>query len=378
METLAVCLFGVQPMRIGGVELFTRELATQLAARNAGLVAIFSSLPEGPVAEFLRLPNLFVEAIPGVETSSASSLGPLAALLRRYRPRILHLHFVNFISGYPWVARVCGVKKVFFTLHGSNPIGYRAARAPFWKRAAVRLIDAPLSRVFCVSDYTRGSLSAQDLLPSQRLSRIYNAIPVPRLESAREKGLAFRRRFGIPEDHDLVVQVSWIIPEKGVPDLLEAARMVLSRRPGTHFAIVGSGDYAPEYKMQARRMGIADSVTFTGLLDNPMEDGVYAAADVFCLLSRWEEAFGWVIAEAMAFEKPVVATAVGGIPEVVDKDRTGLLSPAGDPGAAAANILRLLEDPDLRARMGRAGRAVVEEKFELRESVAKVVSFYQP
>jgi glycosyltransferase involved in cell wall biosynthesis len=377
METLAVCLFGVQPLRIGGVESFTRELARQLAAKNAGLVAVFSRLPEGRVAEFLRLPNLFLEAIPGVESSSPATLAPLAALLRRYRPRILHLQFVNFISGYPWVARLCGVERVFFTAQGSNPAGYRARRAPFWKRAAVRLIDAPLSHVFCVSDYTRGALSAQDLLPAGRLSRIYNSIPVPRLEDSAGKGAAFRKRFGIPEDRDLIAQVSWIIPEKGIPDLLEAARLVLEERPNTHFAIVGDGAHADEYKQECQRMGIARSVTWTGLLENPMEDGVYAAADVFCLLSRWEEAFGWVLAEAMAFEKPVVATSVGGIPEVVSHERTGLLSRPEDPGAAAANLMRLLDDPGLRSRMGKAGRKAVEEKFDLRASVAEVVSFYQ-
>src|SRR5262249_10524057 len=196
------------------------------------------------------------------------------------------------------------------------------------------------------------------------------------LDKSVDEARAFRQRFGIALDKELVVQVSWIIPEKGIPDVLETARLVLAKRPNAHFVLAGNGNYTGEDQRAAAQMGMDRSGTWWGLLENPMREGVYAAADVFCLLSRWEEAFGWVIAEAMSFERPVVATAVGGIPEVVADGVTGLLGPRNDPATAAQHMLQLLEDAELRRKRGVAGRRRVEEMFELRSGVRELVRHY--
>jgi glycosyltransferase involved in cell wall biosynthesis len=375
METI-VSLFGVQPLRIGGIEFFTKELARQLAPHGWQSVAVFSSAPPPRVSEFLTAPNLVLEVVPELEYSPFKAVPGVAAVLRRYRPRIAHLHFVNFLSPLPWVARLLGVRQVFFTAHGSNPTGYVPRRAALWKRCAARLINLPMSRVVCVSEYVRRSFLAVDLLPGERFVCVYDAIAVPALDDQERQRESFRRRLGVSGDCDLVVQASWIIPEKGVPDLLAAAQLVLARRPHTRFAFVGSGDYLESYRREADRLGVAQAVTFTGLVENPMSEGVYAAADVCCLASRWEEAFGWVLAEAMGFEKPVVATRVGGIPEVVEDGRTGFLVPGGDAPALADRILRLLEDAPLRRRLGQAGRKAVEERFGLERNVHALLGHY--
>ncbi len=377
MGSTVVAVFGVDPFRIGGVEVYTRELARQLEARGSKLVAVFSRLPQGNIARFLSAPNLTVEAVPQLEASMGASARALATLLRRYRPSILHLQFVSFISPFAWLAKMHGVRQVFFTAQGSNPSGHLAARAPAWKRAAVRAINAPLTRVFAISAYTRRAMVDLDILPAGRFEVVYNAILPPNLEGAADAGAAFRRRFGIPAGSDLITQVGWIIPEKGIPQLLEAAKVVLRERPSAHFAIVGNGAGEAEYRRRADALGIGPSVTWTGLLENPIDEGVYAATDVFCLASQWQEAFGWVLAEAMAFEKPAVATAVGGIPEVIEDGITGLLvTPPHDSAALAQQLLRLLADPGLRRRMGMAGRRRVEEKFHLERNVAQILTHY--
>ncbi len=377
MGSTVVAVFGVDPFRIGGVEVFTRELARQLEARDAKLVAVFSRLPHGNVAQFLRAPNLIIEAIPQLESCMTASIASLAAVLRRHKPRVVHMQFVSFVSAVPWLAKAHGVRQIFFTAQGSHPIGHVSQRAPAWKRAAVRAINAPLKQVFAISEYTRGALVALDVLPAGRFEVLYNAILPPSLERAGEIGIRFRQRFEIPQERELVTQVSWIIAEKGIPQLLDAAKIVLRERPGTHFAIVGNGAGETEYRQRADSLGIAKSVTWTGLIENPMEHGVYAAADVFCLASQWQEAFGWVLAEAMAFEKPAVATAVGGIPEVIEDRVTGLLvTPPHDPTALATQLLRLLADAGLRRRMGIAGRKRVEAKFNLERNVAQLLTHY--
>jgi phosphatidylinositol alpha-1,6-mannosyltransferase len=375
---VVVAVFGVDPFRIGGVETYTRELARQLEARRAHLVAVFSKKPSGAVAEFLRAPNLTVEEIPRLEDRPVESVPAVAAILRRYRPRVLHLQFVDFVGALPWMAKLCGVRQVFFTAHGSEPPGYQPRRAAAWKRALVRLINAPVHRVFCVSDYVRRTLAARDLLPADRFRVVYDAILPPALERAAEQARRFREKYGIAADCPLVTQVSWIIPEKGVGQLLDAARIVLREFPEARFAIVGSGNHAAEYRRRAEQTGIAASVVWTGVIQSPMEEGVYAATDVFCLASQWQEAFGWVIAEAMAFAKPVVASAVGGIPEVVEDGVTGLLvDPCTDTALLANQILRLLRSSEERHRMGEAGRQAVVRKFHLQNRVAEVVAEYR-
>jgi glycosyltransferase involved in cell wall biosynthesis len=123
-------------------------------------------------------------------------------------------------------------------------------------------------------------------------------------------------------------------------------------------------------------MGIADHITWTGMVADPFGEGVFAAADIVCQFSRWEEVFGWMIAEAMAHEKPVVATRVGGIPELIDDSVSGYLVSRSDTLAMSKRILELLGDSNLRRRMGVAGCSTVTDKFALRKNVAQLVEAY--
>jgi glycosyltransferase involved in cell wall biosynthesis len=123
-------------------------------------------------------------------------------------------------------------------------------------------------------------------------------------------------------------------------------------------------------------MGLQDHVTWTGLVADPLAEGVYEAADVVCQASRWQEAFGWSIAEAMSCRKPLVATRVGAIPELVKDGDSGFLVPPRDAGAMAERILQLLGDRGLRERMGASGRKAVEANFNLKTNVAELLRLY--
>ncbi len=127
---------------------------------------------------------------------------------------------------------------------------------------------------------------------------------------------------------------------------------------------------------RARDLGMEKHFTWTGLVHNPVADGLYAAADVVCQVSRWEEAFGWVIAEAMAASRPLVATRAGGIPELVDDGVNGFLVPVRSPAQIAQRVIQLLEDPVLRARMGAAGRLAAEQKFDLSHNLDTLMRAY--
>ena len=374
MPTL-VSVFGVAPQRIGGTETFARELSAQLGERGWQSVLCFLSEPTEEVRRFLDLPNISLDVF-SESTNGHGRENKLSRIVSRYHPEILHLHFTGFLSLYPWLARLRSVNKVFFTDHHSRPGGYVAARAPIWKRAAARLINRPLTKVISVSNYGYRCMTTADLLPQNRFEMIYNGVDLSRVSSDPRRAIEFRRRHSIPVDRAIVVQVSWIIPEKGIADLLETARLVIARNPNVQFVIVGEGAYREQYTREAATMGLGDHVTWTGMSRDPFGEGVFDAADVVCQMSRWEEVFGWMIAEAMAHGKPVVATRVGGIPELIADGVTGYLVDRGDAEAASTRVLESLSDPKLRAAMGQAARETVSDKFDLRKNVAQLMRAY--
>jgi glycosyltransferase involved in cell wall biosynthesis len=370
-----VSAFGVDPLRIGGTETFARELSVQLGERGWQSVLCFLNEPKVEVRQFLDLPNVSLEVFSDSPNGNGHG-DPLSRILRRYHPEILHLHFTGFVSFYPWQACIRSAKRVFFTDHHSRPAEHVPRRAPIWKRIAARIMNLPLTKVICVSNYGYRCMTTTDLLPQDRFEMIYNGVDLSRVNPSRERAIIFRQRHSIPEDRAVVVQVSWVIPEKGIPDLLESARLVVEQDPNVQFVIVGEGAYRAQYMREAAAMGIEDRVTWTGMCADPFGEGVFDAADLVCQLSRWEEVFGWMIAEAMAHAKPVVATRVGGIPELIDDGVSGYLVDRGDIAAASERVLELLSKPELRASMGQSARETVSAKFDLQTNVSQLIETY--
>jgi len=375
MPTL-LSVFGVKPLRIGGTETFARELSLQLGERGWKSVLCFLSEPTKEVKSFLDLPNISFEVLANSTNGNWHARRNLMRMIGEHQPEKLHLHFVSFLNSYSWLARLGSVKEVFFTDHHSRPAGYVPARAPFWKRTAVRVINKPLTKVICVSRYGYECMTSFDLLPRNRFQMIYNGVDLSRVSTDPRSAADFRRRYSIPADRPIVTQVSWMIPEKGIADLLAAARLVLEQNRDVQFVLVGDGAHREQYMNEAVAMGIADRITWTGMIGDPFGEGVFAAADVVCQFSRWEEVFGWMIAEAMAHGKPVIASRAGGIPELITDGVSGHLVHRGDTLAMSHRILELLRNPDLRAQMGCAGCEAVSEKFDLRKNVAQLIETY--
>lgn len=371
-----VSLLGLSPRYIGGSETYARELSLQLAEHGWQSVLCFLEEPPEQVRRYLDLPNVTIEVIKNAVTPNLQAVGKLARVLRTYRPRIFHMQLIGFLGFYPWVARFLSVEQVWFTDQGSHPSDFVPQRAPLWKRAAVRLIDLPLSKVICVSQYNYNCFVTLDVLPAERFTVVYNSADFSRVADGQHRRDGFRRKYGIPDDRAVICQVSWIIPEKGITDLLEAVRLLLRQNQNVHLVLAGEGAYRPEYMKLASELGLDGHVTWTGLVTDPFSEGVYDAADVVCQVSRWQEAFGQTIAEAMACRKPVIGTRVGGIPELIEEGESGYVVNARDVDAISEKILLLLDSPDLRARMGQAGYEIAKARFDLRRNVRRVLDLY--
>jgi glycosyltransferase involved in cell wall biosynthesis len=371
-----VSVFGVKPFRIGGTETFARELSLQLQQNRWQSVLCFLSEPTEEVRKFLSLPNVSLEVLQdSTDVSWKAALG-LREIIRRHEADILHLHFTGFLGLYPWLARLQSVKQVFFTDHSSRPAGYVSRRAPLWKRALSRTLNNPITKVISVSRYGKDCLVNLDLLPRQKHELVYNAVDLSRAIKSPERAAEFRKRYGIPGDRTVIVQVSWMIPEKGIPELLEVATRLVSQNRNVHFVLVGEGDHRREFMHRAEELGLDNNITWTGLVEDPFNSGVYDAADIVCQLSAWEELFGWMIAEAMAYGKPIVATKVGGIPELVQDRVSGFLVERGDTTGATAALSELADNKDLRKKMGDAGALAVKEKFDLKTNVRQLLQLY--
>lgn len=359
------------------MEIFARELSGQLAERGWSSALCFLSTPPRAVRDFLELPNVTLEQEPGTFEPSLAVLRRMRKLLAKHRPEVFHLHMGPFVSPYPWLARLAGVRKVYLTDHFSHPAGFVPMPYRWWKRLAVRAINGPLTEAICVSQYNRQCMIAKQGLPAERVSCLYNGIDLARAKAGLVHGKAFRLRHGIPADRVMILQVSWLIPEKGVDDLVRAMQLVVQRNANTHLVLAGDGPLRGELESLARSLGIAGHVSFTGVVGDPLAEGLFAAADVCCQVSQWEEAFGLAIAEAMATGRPMIGTRVGGIPELIDDGVNGYLVNRGDVAGIAERMLQLVADPGVRAAMGERGRQICSQRFDVRHNVTSLLDKYQ-
>ena len=207
------------------------------------------------------------------------------------------------------------------------------------------------------------------------ISLIYNGVDLARY-AHQEACCTLHREYELPEAAPIVGVVARLEPEKGHPTLLEAWPSVLAAVPDAHLLIVGEGSQREALEAQAASLGLlgsSPSVTFTGRRDDVPE--VTAALDV-AVLPSYREAQGLSILEAMALSRPVVASAVGGIPEMIDHGRTGLLVPPHDASALGASITRLLTDHPYADMLARAGHDLVHERFCVELMVRAVETIY--
>ncbi len=365
-------MIAVAPTKLGGTETFAAELSRQLAARGWQSVLCFLGEPTPTVSGALRAPNIDLEVLPDSYRNTVATARHFSRLVRKYRPRIVHLHFVGFVSPYPWLAALSGVERVYFTdQSGLLP----EDRSPAWKRLATRLVNRPMTGVIAVSDDGRTRMVRTGLVPERRVHRIYNGIDTSRVAPTTTAGIDFRARHGIPKERVLVMQVGSFIKRKRVADVLRAAVTVTERQPRAHFALVGDGPCRDELVGLARDLGLDSRVSWIGPLEDPVGEGAFAAADVACLLSD-AEACPFVILEAIASGCPVVATRVGGVPELVLHDETGYLVSRRDHAAAAEAIERLVVSAELRGSLGAAGRVRAETMFDVRATVGELIALY--
>jgi len=358
-----------------GMEEHIVQLGAGLAARGVRSAVICDGR-EGirPLREALAGEGVQVHPIPERRGARLGTLWRFRALveaLRLHPGCIVHGHYSAHWGGDLLLAaaRLAGTGPVVRTEHNA-PI-LPAGRGD---RRRVALRDRGYARVIYVSRQNRDEfLLHLARRPAQGIV-VPNGVDTERFSPGAAPAGA-RAALGLDATAPIVGTVSSLSEErKGVAHFLAMAAEVARRWPAVRFAVAGDGVLRPRLEAMAEELGIRDRVVFAGRL--PDVRGLLAEMRVFVLPSLFEGC-PYSLLEAMAMGRPVVATAVGSVPEVVEEGGSGLLVPPADPGALAAAVGSVLDDEPAAERMGRRGRDVITSRYAVDTMVDAILAVYR-
>ena len=301
----------------------------------------------------------------GIETycfGQRNELSPWAFLrllkiLRKQDFDIIHLNSPRPLVLGGLASKLCGVPLRVCSRRVNFPLKSPLSRLKYnWMQESIVTVSVSIRRTL-IEGGVRPDL----------ISVIYEGVDLDWVDSQQAP---------VPDhvNRGLVVgTVAHLSPEKGHRTLLEAAPRVISRVPDVHFILVGGGALVSTLKARVEALGIQKNVTFSGFRSD--SEALMKNFDVFCLPSL-SEGLSSAILVAMASSLPIVATQVGGIPELVIDGETGILVPPDDADQLAVGLCKVLESPQLREKMGCAGRQRIEETFTLEKKLNETEKLY--
>ena len=359
METRAMRRSDI-PGRLRIVHVLTHSDVTRGGAIQALLLArgqhklghdvtvIANSRPERPLdPTFERWRDAGFELIP-YRLSHGLEYLRFRRFLGERRPDVLHAHRDDALR-FAYFATLARTPPAFISQRGTTH--------PFRTRTIGRIHRSRrVHRIIAVAHAVKDALVSYGVAP-ERVDVVYGSFDLDRFDPAVADGGRVRRELALRADQRLVVQVGALHTKKAPWDFVHAAAKVLESRPDTVFALVGDGKQRKRCQQLLAELQLGDRFRMLGFRSDIAD--IYAAADVAVNSSSGFEGLTGALREALAMERPVVATRVDGNPEAVKDRETGLLVPAGDPDATARAIVELLDDPRRGRALGQAGRKLI-------------------
>ena len=301
------------------------------------------------------------------------ALTALVEIARALRPALVHtyLYIANLYGG--WAARLAGVPSLVVSQRGLGIDPQHSRRRVFQMRAFNLLIAQFADRLLVNAHAVAGPMWRAGFAP-ERTRIIHNGIgALPAIPEAHRNAL--RRELDIREGQILLGAIARIDPKKDLATMLRAVARVAERHPRVRLLVVGGGfpHYLKSLEALADTLGIRNSVDFLGFRKDPLS--VLSLCSV-SLLSSLTEGLPNAVLESMLLGKPVVATRVGGVPELIEDGIEGHLVPKGDAEQFAARICRLIENPQRAAQMGAAGRNRAQRDFSAEAMVQRTGAIY--
>lgn len=292
----------------------------------------------------------------------------LCSIIREHQIEVIHTHssrdsWIGSLAA--WFSALKPV--VVLSRHKTTPIAKHAINRVLYHRLVKRIVTTG-------GEGVRQELLAEHGFSGQHVVAIPTGADIERF-SPQSNGEKFRRELELGKDACLIGSVCFLRSYKGLTYFLEAAAIVVAQASHCRFVLVGHGPEQQQLKDKIVELGLHDRVTMTGYRQDIPE--VMAALDVFVVSSTEGETLTQTIPQALATETPVVATNIGGIPDIIHHGKTGFLVPPRDPQELAAHILKLVHNSDQGASMAREGRALVIGSFSAQSTVAKNEALYQ-
>lgn len=343
----------------GGVDRYIRMLLKYLDKEKFENILVCSQ--DFHEEDYKGLLDSFeqIEMTRAIGRTDLKAIKEVRALIKKYNPDIVYAHS----SKAGAIARVAdiGIKNCCVY----NPHGWAFnMRCSAKKKAmytAIEKIAAPFcEKIICISDAEKQSALEKKICREDKLQVIFNGVDIEAYESG-EHGTVKRSSLGIPEDAYVVGMVGRISPQKAPDVFVKMAKLVKDEIPNAHFVIVGSGNQEAEIRKYAEENKFADSLHITGWVDDPMS--YVELFDVACLLSRWE-GFGLALPEYMMAGKPIVASRVDAIPNIIRNGENGLLVEVDDATGASEAVLQIYRDRSLKDKLVSKGVEDVHNRFD--------------
>lgn len=281
---------------------------------------------------------------------------------------IIHSHeYKSDIIGF-FLAKLHRIP-IVTTLHGWISNSFKSKCYISMQKFLLRYFNV----VIAVSSKIRDDLIKVGV-PEEKIRLIYNAIVVEKYQPSNNYNNLLRNKIKLPQGAVLIGNIGRLSPEKGQKDLLMAAKKIIETNQNVYFFIIGDGPDRSSLEKLSSELNISDKVFFMGHLKDMRE--VYQDLDIVALTSH-TEGFPNVILESLCMEKPVIATAVGGVPEIIENNITGLLVPPQSPEAIAEGIEYLLKNPEEAKVLAINGKKMVLQKFHFSSRVEKIQELYR-
>lgn len=306
-----------------------------------------------------------IEMNRAIGASDLNSIREVRRLIKKYNPYIVYAHS----SKAGAIARMADIGLKNHCVY--NPHGWafnmRCSDKKRMMYTAIEKIAAPFcEKIICISDAEKQSALEKKICREDKLQVIFNGVDIEAYECG-EHGKVKRADLDIPEDAFVVGMVGRISQQKAPDVFIRMAKLVKGEVPNAHFIIVGNGEQEAEVRKYAEDNGFADRLHITGWIDDPMS--YVELFDVACLLSRWE-GFGLALPEYMMAGKPIVASNVDAIPNIIRDGENGLLVSVDDPVRSYEAVLKIYRDDELRDKLVAYGYRDVKNRFNARR-VAK-------
>jgi glycosyltransferase involved in cell wall biosynthesis len=371
-------------LNMGGPALHVAYLAKGLQTRGYHTTLVAGRLARGEDSMAYVADELGVDVVSLGELHREVSavydpvaITRLVGEIRRVRPHILHTHTAKAGAVGRAAALLAGDAKppvIVHTYHGHVLKGYFDPLRTQIFRETERALAKHSTRLIAVGPQVRDDLVELGVAPAEKFSVIRLGIDLESRVLSDDRRSEFRRLFGIPEERFVVGWIGRMTAIKRVQDILLSFKKLRERGVDATLCLVGDGPDRDEVEEQASRLGIVRDTLFVGYQRDVAP--YYAFFDAFVLPSA-NEGTPVVAIEALAAERPVVATRVGGVPDVVTEGSDGFLVEVGDTDALADRLEQLARDPELRRQMGAAGREHVVPRYRVERLVDDVDALYR-